>query len=237
MSILYVVSTPIGNLKDISERAKEILTETKLILSEDTRNTKKLFSLLGINYNDKQFISYYDNVEAQKAPEILEKLRSIDNAVLVSDAGTPLINDPGYKLIKMINETMDKNLKIEVIPGPSAVTTALISSGFPPDKFFFVGYLPRKSGQFENMMKDLESINNIQKTTFISFESPYRLTKSLQLFDSYFSDRIKIAVCNELTKKFEKVYIGTPVNVIEQLKSFKIKGEITLVFNLNLKNE
>lgn len=234
MAVLYVASTPIGNLSDISNHSLSVFKEVSLIISEDTRNTKKLLTLLNIDYSEKEFISYYDNIEAQKAPIIAEKIAAHGNGVLVSDAGTPLINDPGYKLIKLINEKYTDEIIIESVPGSSAVINAMVLSGLPPDKFMFLGYMPKKSGQLKAGFLKMEKINEIENTSFIAFESPYRVIKTLEAAHSYFSDKIKIAVCVEMTKKFQRVYIGTPQEVILNIGDKKIKGEVTLVFNMNI---
>jgi 16S rRNA (cytidine1402-2'-O)-methyltransferase len=238
MATLFVIPTPIGNLKDITLRSIEILKSASIILTEDTRNTFKLLTLLGIETSGKHLIPFHDHNEASKIKEIIDLLIEGNDISIVSDAGTPGINDPGFKLIREIrNNHMDK-IKIEVLPGPSAVTTALSGAGLPTDKFMFLGYLPRKEMERKNLFKKLIKLNDIINTTFIFFESPFRIAYTLTALADEIDEKSRIAVCNELTKRNEKVLTGTPKEVIEFIKSNKVnlKGEITLLLNINIKN-
>ena len=216
--MLYIIATPIGNLKDISQRAIETLKEVDLILCEDTRVTKKLL----IRYDIfKPTISYHQHSNLTKNKYILEQLKQEKEIALVSDAGTPTISDPGAKLIEyLIKELPD--LKIIPIPGPSALITALSISGFSADKFIFLGFPPikKKRNKFFKELKDLKQVS-------VFYESPHRILKTLNELIDF--DR-QIVVCRELTKKFETVYRGNINEIIEQVK---VKGEFVIVINKN----
>jgi 16S rRNA (cytidine1402-2'-O)-methyltransferase len=232
MVILYIVATPIGNLQDISQRAIEILKGVDLILSEDTRITKRLLEHYGIKTIT---LSYHQHSRLKKINYILELLRQGKKLALVSDAGTPGISDPGNKLIKEIvhyNEQSSKimDLKIIPIPGPSALTAAASISGFPMDKFLFLGFPPTK----RKRKKFFEEVIN-SKYPVIFYESPYRIIKSLrdlhrftQMGKQINTDK-DIVVCRELTKKFETIYRGEIEEVIKEIERDKIKGEFVVM--------
>ena len=220
MAIIYIVSTPIGNLKDISLRAIKTLKEVDLILAEDTRTTKKLLD----NYRIKTPIwSYHQHSQLRKIEEILKLLKLDKNLALVSDAGTPAISDPGNKLIKEIIKQFGDKVKITPIPGPSALTAAASISGFPMDKFLFLGFPPTK----RKRKKFFEEIIN-SKYSVVFYESPYRILKTLKELSSLINDR-QIVVCRELTKKFETIYRGTTEKVIKEIEKDKIKGEFVVI--------
>ena len=226
MSILYIVSTPIGNLKDISFRAIETLKEVGLILCEDTRVTKKLLNRYQIK---KPLLSYHQHSKLKKINYILDLLKEGKDLALVSDAGTPGISDPGNKLIERVVEEMGNQVNIIPIPGVSAVTAAVSISGFPMDKFIFMGFPPKK----RKRKKFFEEIIN-SKYSVIFFESPHRIIKSLcdlQEIDSEQDTKSlkNIVVCRELTKKFETIYRGEIDKVIEDIKKDKIKGEFVVI--------
>lgn len=195
---LYLVSTPIGNLGDITKRAIETLQIVDLILCEDTRVSGKLLSYLGIK---KPLESYQQYNEKEKANEIIEKMKSGMSIALISDAGTPLVNDPGFILVK---KAIEEDIIVTSIPGASAMLAALVSSGLVPQPFTFIGFLPRKQGDF------IKSVSQYQgrSETLIIYESPNRVSKTLiGLFD-ILGDR-KLVLARELTKKFETLYRGT----------------------------
>src|SRR3989344_3319200 len=198
--ILYIISTPIGNLKDITLRAREVLKTVDYILCEDTRVTGKLLHHYEIS---KKLVSFNDFSEEAKTPVVIKGLLSGQVVALVSDAGTPLISDPGYKLVR---ECIHQGIAIESIPGPSSVITALTVSGLPPDKFTFVSYLPKKDVKRKSFLEDLKKGREIVKSTIIIFESPYRLIKSLEDIKQIFGD-IEIVVCRELTKMHEEIKV------------------------------
>lgn len=223
MAILYVVSTPIGNLEDISARALRILKEVDLILCEDTRVTKKLLNRYEIS---AKTVSYHQHSSLRKTEYILGQLKKGKKLALVSDAGTPAISDPGAKLIDELCEKIPE-LQIISIPGPSAVTAALSIAGFPADKFVFFGFPPKKKKR-KKFFKQVA----IAEYTAVFYESCHRILRSLNdLADASIESKQKkrLAVCQELTKKFEKVYRGTPGEILCQLAQNKIKGEFVVV--------
>lgn len=222
MGTLFIVSTPIGNLKDITLRAIETLKKVDLVLAEDTRHTGILLKHYEIK---KPLLSYQEYNELQRIPIVLEKLRRGENIALVSDAGTPTISDPGFKLVR---ECLKEGIKVESIAGPSAVTTALVVSGLPTDKFFFLGYLPKKEGHRKKVLHDLTKMIQIIKTTVIFFETPHRLLKTLQEMLEILGDR-QIVVCRELTKIHEEVRREKISKAIDYFSKIKPKGEITLL--------
>ena len=214
---LFVVGTPIGNLKDISIRAISTLENVDLILAEDTRNSKKLLNAHNIN---TKMISYHEYSNENETQRIINLLNNGKNLALISDAGTPTISDPGYGLIR---NCIKAKIKIIPIPGASAITTALSVSGLPSDSFTFYGFLPQKKGRLKKI-KDLTNIDN----TIILFESPYRLEKTLnQLFD-LLGNRT-VVVGRELTKLYEEIIRGNLYDIIEYFSKTKVKGEIVIM--------
>lgn len=218
MSTLYIVSTPIGNLEDISKRALRILSEADLILCEDTRETKKLLDRYGIK---TPTLSYHQHSELKKVEYISQLLREGKNLALVSDAGTPGISDPGNKLIAILMEARPLSVEIVPIPGASAVTAAASIAGFSMDKFVFLGFPPVK----KKRKKFFEEVAN-SKHPVIFYESPHRIIKSLTEL-RMIDESLPIVVGRELTKKFETIYRGTVKEVLGKLK--EIKGEFVIV--------
>jgi len=220
---LFIVATPIGNLGDITFRAIEVLKDVDYILCEDTRITGKLLN----NYDiSKKTVSFNDFSEESKIPSITSDLSSGQKVALVSDAGMPLVSDPGYKLAR---ECIHQGIAVESIPGPSSVVTALTLSGLPPDKFTFVGYLPKKDGKRKKFLEDLKKSRQIMKSTIIVFESPYRLLKSLIDIKEVFGD-VEIVICRELTKMHEEVRRETVSQSIDHFCKTKIKGEFAILW-------
>jgi 16S rRNA (cytidine1402-2'-O)-methyltransferase len=220
MNKLYIVPTPIGNLKDITLRALEILKEVDYIICEDTLRTNILLNYYDIK--NKKLISYFAPKEDQKIPFLLEIIKKYKSALVV-DAGMPGISDPGYKLIKAC---LENNLEIEVLPGPSAFLTALVGSGLPTDKFLFLGFLPKKG-----LKKYLERIKELD-VTIIFYESPKRLEKTLKTIDEVLGN-CKIAIAREISKIYEEYLRGDLKEIISRLKDKKLKGEITVVLRKN----
>ncbi len=216
--ILYICGTPIGNLEDVTLRALNILKKVELIAAEDTRHTKKLLNYYQI---DTPVTSYYEYNKFKKAPYLIEKIKSGQKIALVSDAGMPGISDPGYVLI---NLALKNNLKVIPIPGVSALTTALVVSGLPTDKFIFEGFLPRKSAERKKYFKNIEN----EERTIIFFEAPHRLKRALKDMLDVWGDR-EITVARELTKYFEEIIRGKISQVLSKINARDIKGEITLV--------
>jgi len=216
MSKLYIVPTPIGNLKDITLRSLEILNSVDYLICEDTRRTKILLD--HYNIKSKKLISYFAPKEEEKIPQILEILKN-NNAVLVVDSGMPGISDPGYKLIKAC---LNQGIEIEVLPGPSAFLTALIGSGLPTERFLFLGFLPKKG--LENFLKKYKNL----EATIIFYESSQRILKTLDVFEKVFGN-LQITIAREISKIYEEYIRGDLREVREKLKNRKLKGEITIV--------
>ncbi|MFH1404884.1 MAG: 16S rRNA (cytidine(1402)-2'-O)-methyltransferase [Patescibacteria group bacterium] len=233
--MLYIVATPIGNLGDISSRAVETFRSVDFIACEDTRVTSKLLARFEIS---KPLISYHQHSLAKVTDGILEKLKEGKNIALVTDAGTPGISDPGGRLVEAIismpplikggegdayENSADNQIKITPIPGPCAAVTALSASGFPADKFVFLGFPPNKKGR----NKWFEELAQIDKT-IVFYESTYRILKALEAIGKILPDR-QLVVCRELTKMYETIYRGTAHEVTQQLNASSIKGEFVVV--------
>ena len=218
MGFLYIVATPIGNLTDITLRALETLKSVDIILCEDTRVTAKLLQHYQIS---KPLISYHHHSDAKKVKEIISLLENDKNLALVTDAGTPGISDPGNLLINVLAK---KQIKITSIPGASAVTAALSISGFPTDKFLFLGFPPHKNKR-QKFFKEVASAEH----TVVFYESGHRITKCLGELAVNLNPNKQIVVCRELTKKFETIYRGT----IEEISRQKMdeRGEFVIVVN------
>ena len=230
MGTLYIVATPIGNLQDITFRALKTLSDVDFIVCEDTRKTGILLNLTAgmIQKTDKkrpQLISYYEENEKQRIPEIIKVLNLDLNVALVSTAGTPAISDPGFKLIR---ECIKEGIRVESIPGASSVISSLVSSGLPTDKFMFLGFLPKKQGHRLNLLKDLKEITKIISQTVIIFESPFRLTKTLIELQNVFGD-IDVVVARELTKIHEELKRGSITQILSYFKAKNVKGEIVIL--------
>lgn len=217
MGTLYLVATPIGNLEDMSPRAVRILKEAVLIAAEDTRHTGKLLKYFEI---ETPLTSYFEHNKLNKLDFILDKLSSGDVA-LVSDAGTPAINDPGYELVKA---ALASNYDVRPIPGASAPITALTVSGLPTDSFLYLGYLPHKTSERHKRLGEVES----EPYTLIFLESPYRVVEALEDIFSILGDR-RICVAREMTKMFEEYWRGTVSGALDYFKSQAPRGEFTLV--------
>jgi len=222
MNKLYLLSTPIGNLKDITLRAIDILSSVDVIACEDTRKTGMLLKKLEIK-NNPQLLSYYEENELKRIPQITSLLKSGKNVALVSNAGTPTISDPGFKLVR---ECLKEGLSIEAIPGVSAILSALVVSGLLTDKFVFLGFLPKKEGKRKKILEKLE-----KDMTTIVYVSPYRLIKRLEELKSLFGD-IEVVVCRELTKIHEEVKRDKISDLLSYFGEKKIKGELTLCFKI-----
>lgn len=217
---LYLISTPIGNLQDISPRALDILSQAPIIACEDTRVTKKLFSLLGLSLH-KRFITYQDHNEEEQAQQLIDLINGGEAIALVSDAGAPLISDPGYKLVSKCRE---QNVYVTAIPGACAVITALQLSGLPTNRFLFAGFIPNKDKARIDLFTELKAINS----TLIFYETAPRLLKTLEQASSVFGGR-KISVIRELTKMYEEVKTGSFAEIITHFGENTPKGEFVLV--------
>ncbi len=217
---LYLISTPIGNLQDISPRALDILTQAPIIACEDTRVTKKLFSLLGLSLH-KKFITYQDHNEEEQAQQLIDFINAGEAIALVSDAGAPLISDPGYKLVSKCRE---QNVYVTAVPGACAVITALQLSGLPTNRFLFAGFIPNKDKARSDLFTELKTINS----TLIFYETAPRLLKTLEQAATIFGNR-KISVIRELTKMYEEVQTGSFAQIISHFSENAPKGEFVFV--------
>jgi 16S rRNA (cytidine1402-2'-O)-methyltransferase len=216
--MLYLVGSPIGNLSDISLRALEVLKNVNIIAAEDTRRTLILLERYDIR---KPLTSFHEHNEAKRTAELIEKMRMGDKVALVSDAGMPSISDPGYRIVRACIEA---GIPVEVIPGPSAVITAIVGSGLPTDRFYYGGFLPIKSGQRQ---KELLAALSRQVTS-VYFESPHRIVRSLTTLRDADPAR-SICVARELTKQHEEYRRGAVAEVLSYYESHPPKGEITLI--------
>jgi 16S rRNA (cytidine1402-2'-O)-methyltransferase len=216
--MLYVVATPIGNLEDITLRALRVLQEVDLIATEDTRRTRILLHRYQI---DKPLTSFYDHNEVHKAPTLIRRLQEGISIALVSEAGTPLISDPGYRLVQL---AIAHGITVIPIPGPSAAVAAIVVAGLPTDRFVFEGFLPKRPGK---RRKRLESLRD-ERRTLIFYESPRRVHAVLGDMQALWGDR-RVVVARELTKKFEEIHRGRITEVRAQLEGHPPQGEVTVV--------
>jgi 16S rRNA (cytidine1402-2'-O)-methyltransferase len=217
---LFVVSTPIGNLEDITLRALRILKEVDLIAAEDTRRTGLLLKHFGI---ETPLTSYFEGNELKKGEWLITRLKEGDRIALVSDAGTPGISDPGYRLVRL---AIENGIPVIPIPGPSAIITALSVSGLPTDSFIFKGFLSHKSKKRRDQIQQLKKL----RETLIFYESPHRIHQTLQDIFEILGDR-EMVLARELTKIYEEILRGKVSEVIRQIEDRKLKGEITLVIS------
>ena len=217
--MLTVVATPIGNMQDLSPRAREALASADHILAEDTRRAGYLVQNLGIE--KKHFISFYEHNEQEKISRVIARLAAGERIALISDGGTPLISDPGYRLIKACK---DAGLPYTSVPGPCALINALVLAGFPTDSFFFMGFLPIKTAKRKERMALLQAV----QSTTIMYESPYKVNKLLALLAEYVPQR-PCAIVREMTKVHEEVIRGTVAELAEKYREKTWKGEITVI--------
>ncbi|HET6569815.1 MAG TPA: 16S rRNA (cytidine(1402)-2'-O)-methyltransferase [Rhodothermales bacterium] len=217
--MLYLIPTPIGNLEDITLRALRVLKEVDLIACEDTRTSGVLLNHYGI---ETPRTSYHDHNEAQKAPYLVGLMQGGQKVALVTDAGSPGISDPGFYLVR---ECVRNDIPVEALPGATAFVPALSASGLPSERFVFEGFLPQKKGR-QTRLSELAS----EKRTMVFYESPHRLVKALEQFESVFGPDRRVAVAREVTKKFEEIRRGT----LEEVRSYyagqvKVRGECVIV--------
>lgn len=214
------VPTPIGNLGDITLRAIETLREADLIACEDTRHSRKLLNHLDIR---KPLVSLHDHNEARRAPELLQRAQHGERIAVISDAGTPCLSDPGHRFLRACQEA---DLPYEVLPGPSAITTALVASGLPPHPFTFGGFLPIKKGKRKRELTAALERGH----TSLYFESPHRLVSTLEIL-SELNDKVNVFVLRELTKKFENIYGGSSLKLLEEFTDRPPRGELVLLID------
>src|SRR2546425_961689 len=215
---LFVVATPIGNLEDVSIRAVRVLREVQVIACEDTRHTRLLLHRYAIA---TPLVSYHEHNERARTPELVRRLQAGESVALVSDAGTPLLSDPGYTLTR---QAIASGVPVVPVPGPSAITAALSVAGLPTDRFVFLGFLPRKSAERRRVLKDLPAI----PWTLVLFEAPTRVEATLKDLQAILGER-PIALMRELTKRFEEVLRGTPKEVLAHAQGRRLRGEVTVV--------
>lgn len=227
MGKLFIVATPIGNLADITLRAIETLKNADLILAEDTRTTQNLLTHYGIH--GKKLLSFFEGNEDRRAPEVLSALQNTEqNIALVSESGMPLISDPGYKLVR---EAIRVGIPVETIPGPTALVTALVVSGLPPNAFIFFGYLPRKESHVKKLFLGLKeaSPHLEQVKTAIFYESPHRLLRSINLVKEIFGNT-DMVVARELTKLYQETVRGKIDVIIDHFGKEAPRGEFVILF-------
>ena len=219
--MLYFISTPIGNLNDISLRAIDVIRSSDYLYAEDTRNLKKLLKFINLKVKSR---SLHEHNEQKASQEIIENIKNGKTISIVSDAGTPVVSDPGYKLIQIC---LEENIKYTLIPGPSSVLSSLVMSGLSPDKFSFYGFIPRKAG---DQTRFFEILSSDVKTSIV-FESPKRIKKTLVNLQKFVGINRKISLCKEMTKIHEDVYRGNISEIIKDIENEKInlKGELVLV--------
>lgn len=246
--ILYLIATPIGNREDITIRAVKTLGEVDLLLCEDTRRTGLLiqwidekiknleFIIKNLSFKKPSLVSFHEHNEKQRVPQVIELLKTGKKIGLVSNAGTPTISDPGFKLV---HECLAQKIQVVSIPGPSSFLTALTSSGLPTDRFLFLGYLPKKSGKRKNLLSHLYYCTSTlvqDHLTAIFFESPYRLTESLIDLREIFGD-VEIVICRELTKLYEETKKEKISRSLEYFSHTPPRGEFTVLFEIEKKRK
>jgi len=217
-STLYLVATPIGNLEDITLRALRVLRECDVVAAEDTRHSGQLLKHFDIR---KPMLSYFQFNEAKRSEEIIERLRRGEKVALVTDAGTPGISDPGERVVAA---AIAAGFRVESVPGPCALVSALTASGLPTEEFHFIGFLAHKSGQRRNKLESLKAVNG----TLVLYESPYRIEKLLGELGEVFPER-NVVLARELSKKFEEFLRGKPAELLEVAKKRSLKGEFVVL--------
>ena len=221
MSKLFIVPTPIGNLKDITIRAIDTLQTVDIIYAEDTRTSSKLLNHYEIS---TPMQSFHMHNEHAKINNIVSGIKQGKTGAIISDAGTPGISDPGFSLVRAC---VENDIEVECLPGPTALIPALINSGFPCEKFSFEGFLPAKKGRAKRL-KEIAT----QKKTMIFYESPHRLIKTLKDFFEYFGTKRQVSVSREISKKFEETFRGTLSQAIDHFEKNKPKGEFVIVLSM-----
>ena len=225
------MSTPIGNRKDITLRALEVLSEVDILLCEDSRKTGRLLK----HYEETRemgfrarLVSFYEENEEGRIPQVIEWLKEGKKIALVSSAGTPLLSDPGFRLVR---ECVKQEIKVLSVPGASALLAGLVVSGLPMNSFMYLGFLPKKSGKREKLLTKAMEVQKLVPQTIVFYESPFRIVKTLKQMDAIFRSGTEVVIGRELTKKFEEVLRGTPVQLIKEWGDKKIKGELVVMLS------
>ena len=218
MSKLYLIPTPIGNLEDITLRALRLLRQADIVLAEDTRTTKKLFSYYEI---DTHLAAFHMHNEHKSLDKWIARLKLGENIALVSDAGTPAISDPGFLLVR---ECIKEGIEVDCLPGATAFVPALVNSGLPTVKFIFEGFLPVKKGRQTRLKLLVE-----EERTIVFYESPHRIVKTLTQFCEYFGEKRPVSISREISKMFEETIRGTMLEVLQYFKEKKPKGEFVII--------
>ena len=216
---LFLVGTPIGNLEDITERARRVLAEVDLVAAEDTRRTGRLLAHLGVK---RPLVSFYEGNERERIPVLVARLRAGENVAVVSDAGMPGLSDPGYRLVATC---VSEGIAVDVVPGPSAVLTALVVSGLPTDRFVFEGFLPRSRSHRAERLQAIGS----ERRTVVLFESPKRVGRTLEDFAAAGLGERRVAVARELTKLHQEVLRGSVSELVVSIGGRELKGEVVIV--------
>ena len=219
---LYLVATPLGSARDITLRALDILASADVLAAEDTRTARKLIEIHGVPLNGRRIIAYHDHSKASDRSRLLAHINNGLSVAYVSEAGTPLIADPGYQLVC---DARESNLTVLAAPGPSACITALTVAGLPTNQFHFVGFLPPQQTARQKKLTELLPLN----ATLVLYESPKRLKALLSDIGTIVENNRQVAVCRELTKKFEEVKVGTPSELLEHFELKAAKGEIVVL--------
>lgn len=223
---LWFVSTPIGNARDITLRALDVLAGANVIAAEDTRNLRKLMDIHGIDLGDRQVLAYHDHNGAKMRPRLLQALADGKSVAYASDAGTPMVADPGFVLAR---KAIEAGHNVTSAPGVSAVITALTLAGLPTDRFLFAGFLPSPKGARAKTITELADM----PASVVFFDSPKRIHVSLDILRQVLGDQRQVAICRELTKKFEEILRGSTLELCEALKNRTLKGEIVLIVDRN----
>ncbi|MDH4155928.1 MAG: 16S rRNA (cytidine(1402)-2'-O)-methyltransferase [candidate division Zixibacteria bacterium] len=215
---LYLVPTPIGNLGDLTSRALETLRQVALVACEDTRHSGSLLAKLGLK---KKLVSYHDFNESRRARQLLEILKAGESIAVVTDAGSPGVSDPAYRVVRV---AIENNIEVVPLPGPNAIIPALTASGLPTDRFFFEGFLPHKTVARKKRLEKLGAFEH----TLVFYESPHRVVKTLQDMLEILGDR-KACLAREISKKFEQFTRGSITEILDTIASGAVKGEIVLI--------
>lgn len=230
---LYIVGLPIGNVEDISLRALKIIQDSKYVVCEDTRMFNNLWTkIVSLGFAKKfegkiRFINDFN--EERQLPRVVMEMATEDSAVLVSDAGMPLISDPGYKLVRT---ALDYGWDVQVIPGPTAESAALAISGLPTDKYLFLGFLPKKEGKRTEILRNVLTNNENIHASVVIYETSMRVVKILKEINKLYGDEVKVCLAVDLTKVSEKVFRGSIIEVLSKIEEIKLKGELTIVLSI-----